>query len=228
MSEIFNDYMSKRLNEIDLKDIKTQKGPVITISRAAGCTSNIISKQLGLRLNEYSGGQKWKVISKEILHESALELKLNPSKIKTIFEAKHRSIFDEIVQTFISGDYPLEKKMIKAVTNVIHRFGVDGYKIIIGRAGNCICSDIKHALHLRIDAPLNWRIQRIERTKKLSKEDATNWIIQTEMNRTNFRNSVKGNKVLSDDYDLIINQSSFSDNEIIEIILISLKQKNII
>lgn len=228
MSEIFNDYMSKRLNEINLNDIKTRNGPVITISRAAGCTSNTISKQLVHLLNEYAGEQKWKVISKEILHDSALELKLNTSKIKTIFEAKNRTLFDEIVQTFISDSYQLEKKMIKTVTNVIHRFGFEGYKIIIGRAGNCICSDIKHSLHIRIDAPLNWRIERVEKTKKISKEEAINCIIQTEKNRTNFRNAVKGKKVESDDYDLTINQASFSETEIINIITTALKQKNII
>jgi cytidylate kinase len=228
MSEIFNEYMSKRLNEINLKDLKKGKGPVITISRMAGCTSNIISKRLVHRLNEYSGEQKWKVISKEILHDSALELKLNPNKIKSIFEAKNRSLFDEIVQTFISEDYQLEKKMIKTVVNVIQRFGAEGYKIIIGRAGNCICSDIQHSLHLRIDAPLNWRIERVEKTKNISKEEAIQWIIQTERNRANFRSSIKGKKVQSDDFDLTINQASFSEDDMVEIILNALKRKNII
>lgn len=228
MSEIFNEYMSKRLNDINLKDFNTRKGPVITISRAAGCTSNSISKQLASHLNESSGIKKWKVISKEILRDSALELELNTKKLKTIFEAKNRSIFDEIVQTFISEEYQLEKKMIKTVVNVIHRFGAEGNKIIIGRAGNCICSDIQHSLHLRIDAPLIWRIERVEKMKNISKEEALNWIIQTERDRTNFRNSIKGKKVQSDDYDLTINQASFSEDDIIEIIIKALKIRNII
>jgi cytidylate kinase len=228
MSEILNDYMSKRLNEINLNDFKTRKGPVITISRAAGCTSNIVSKQLVNRLNELQGEPKWKVISKEILHASALELKLNPHKIKTIFESKNRNVFDEIVQTFISGDYQLEKKMIKTVSNVIHRFGAEGYKIIIGRAGNCICSDIQHSLHIRIDAPLKWRLERVEKTKNISKEEALNWIIQTDKDRDNFRKSVKGKKVESDDYDLTINQSIFSDDDIVEIIINAIKRKKMI
>jgi cytidylate kinase len=228
MSEIFNDYMSKRLNEINLSDFKTKKGPVLTISRAAGCSSYIISKQLVYKLNELREEPKWKVISKEILHDSAVELKLNPQKIKTIFEPKSRNMLDEIMQTFISGDYQLEKKMIKTVTNVIHRFGAEGFNIIIGRAGNCICSDIQHSLHVRLDAPLIWRIDRVQRTKKLTKEEAVNWIIQTENNRANFRKSVKGKKVESNDYDLIINQASFTDDDVTEIIINALKRKNII
>ena len=228
MSKILNDYMSKRLNEINLNDHKTRKGPVITISRAAGCTSNTISRQLEKGLNELMGESMWKVISKEILHDSAIELKLNPDKIKTIFETKNRNLFDEIIQTFISGDYQLEKKMVKTVTNVIHGFGTEGYKIIIGRAGNCICSDIKNSLHIRIDAPLQWRIERVFKTKKISKEEALNWIIQTERDREYFRKSVKGKKVESDDYDLIINQSSFTEDDMIEIILNALKRKDII
>jgi cytidylate kinase len=228
MNQIFNDYMSKRLNVINLNGLKANKGPVITISRAAGCTSNTISKNLVCRLNKIADEPKWEVISKEILHDAALELKLNTNKIKTIFEAKNRNLFDEIVQTFLSEEYQLEKKMIKTVANVIHRFGVEGFKIIIGRAGNCICSDIKHSLHLRIDAPLNWRMERVMKTKKIPKEEALNWIIQTERNRANFRKSIKGKKSQSDDYDIIINQESFSEDEIIDIIFIAMKCKNII
>jgi cytidylate kinase len=228
MSEIFNDYMSKRLNEINLNDIKTKTGPVVTISRTAGCTSNPLAKQLALHLNEFSGKTKWKVISKEILHDSALELKLHPNKIKTIFEAKNRSLFEEIVETFISGDYQLEKEMVKTVIKIIHRFGVEGHKIIIGRAANYICSDIKQSLHIKIDAPLNWRIERIERVKKISKEEAINYILQTEKDRDSFRKSVKGKKILSDDYDLTINQAIFTQEEIIEIIINILKLKKIL
>jgi cytidylate kinase len=228
MSELLDDYLSKRLNQINLKDTKTRKGPVVTISRTAGCSCNPLAKQLSFQLNEFTNGPKWKVISKEILHDSALELKLHPDKIKTIFEAKNRNLFDEIVQTFISGDYKLEKEMIKIVTNVIHRFGAEGYKIIVGRAANCICYDIQHSLHVKIDAPLNWRIERIEKVKNLSKEDAINYILQTEKNRESFRVSVKGKKVQSDDYDLTINQSTFSEDDIIEIIINAMKRKNII
>ncbi|HNW50610.1 MAG TPA: cytidylate kinase-like family protein [Prolixibacteraceae bacterium] len=228
MSAILNEYLSKRLNDINLNDYKIRKGPVITISRIAGCSSNIVSRQLAMKLNEALGEPKWKVISKEILHDSAIEMKLNPSKIKTIFEAKNRNILDEIVQTFISGDYQMEKKMVKTVSNVIHRFGAEGYKIIIGRAGNCICADIQQSLHVRLDAPLNWRIDRIEKTKKISKEEAINWINQTEKDRDNFRKSVKGKKVDGNDFDLIINQASFSDDEIVDIIINASKIKKIL
>jgi cytidylate kinase len=228
MSQIFTDYMSNRLNFINTNNLKNTNGPVITISRTAGCSSNSISKLLLERLNAVEGEQKWEVISKEILRESAIELKLNPNKIKTIFEAKNRNMIDEIVQTFISEDYQLEKRMIKTVSKVIHKFGSEGFKIIIGRAANCICSDIQRSLHIRIDAPLNWRIERVEKTKKLSKEVALNWIVQTEKNRASFIRSVKGKKTQSDDYDLTINQKSFSDDVIIEIILSALKSKKIL
>jgi len=228
MSKIFYDYLSRRLNEINLNNPKDNNGPVITISRAAGCTSNPLAKQLENKLNEIYGETKWEVISKEILHLSALELKLNPNRIKTIFETKNRNLFDEIVQTFISSDYQLEKKMIKTVSNIIHHFGIEGFKIIIGRASNCICSDIQNSLHIRLDAPINWRIERVEKVKKLSKEEAMNCIIKTEKNRDNFRKTIKGKKVQTDDFDLTINQSTFSNEDIIEIIINALKLKKII
>ncbi len=223
MSDIFHEYMTKKLGEVDINNQITNPGPVITISRAAGCSTQHLAEELAVKLNEIVVGKNWEVISKEVLHESAEKLKLDPKQIKSIFKSKDHNFLEEIVQTFLSPEYQLEKKMKKTVIKVIHKFAVEGNKIILGRGGNIICHDIEKAMHIRIDAPLEWRAKRLMKTKKLSYEEALDFIKNTERDRSNFRESLKGAKVNSEDFDLTINQSKFSNEEIIDIVVLALQ-----
>lgn len=228
MNDILYSYMTKRFSDKYIEDFHSSMGPVVTFSRAAGCSLSQLANALASKLNEGQKDKTWDVVSKEILHHSAEILKLQPDTLKSIFKPKNRNLFDEIVQAFISGEYHLEKRMIKTVISVIHNFGVEGHKIIVGRAANIICSDIPNSLHIRIDAPLNWRIEKVMKIKEFSKEEAVNCINQTEKNRDNFRRSVKGDVDQSDTFDLIINQATFSKDQIIDLIINAMKIKKLI
>lgn len=228
MKDIFYDYMSNRLGDLKLDEIKTKPGPVITISRLAGCSSQKLASELAEKLNKIAGKDLWSVISKEVLHESASKLQLHPSQIKSIFKIQDRTVLDDIVQAFLSKDYHLERKMRNTVINVIRRFSIEGHKIILGRGANIICADIEDALHIRIVGPLDWRIGKVMKTKNYSHDQALSCILNTEKDRSNFRKSIKGKKVESEDFDLTLNQSKYSNQELIEIIIAALKMKKII
>ncbi|HEX7584966.1 MAG TPA: hypothetical protein VF373_09780 [Prolixibacteraceae bacterium] len=70
-------YLNKRLYPNDTRYLSahTQTGPVICISREVGCGAVNIAKLLAAELDKQSQVKKWKVLSKEILQQSALELK---------------------------------------------------------------------------------------------------------------------------------------------------------
>ncbi|MFA9391552.1 MAG: AAA family ATPase [Prolixibacteraceae bacterium] len=226
MSDIFHDYMSKRLDDLELSNLKTKPGPVITFSRLAGCSSPKIASELAAKLNSEAQKPLWKVISKEVLHEAAQKLQLEPKKIKTIFKSHDRSVLDDIMQAFLSKDYQLEKKMRNTVLNVIRNFAIKGHIIIVGRGSSIICSDIENALHVRIVAPLEWRIHKVMSSKKYNHEEAVHCIDKIEKERSHFRQSIKGKLVHSEDFDLTINQSKYNNDEIIEIISAALRIKN--
>lgn len=228
MSDILYNYMSKRLSDAEMNELKSKPGPVVTISRMAGCSSQRLARELANRLNQMQGPEHWNVISKEVLQESAEKLQLEPKKIKTVFKIQDRSVLDDVMQAFLSQDYQLERRMRNTVINVIRRFSVEGHKIILGRGANIICSDLELALHVRIIAPLEWRIKKVMNDKKFTRDEALHCIEKTERERTTFRNSIKGKMVGNFDFDLTINQSKFSNAEIIEIIVGALKMKNII
>ncbi|HPR31860.1 MAG TPA: cytidylate kinase-like family protein [Prolixibacteraceae bacterium] len=228
MNDVFHEYMSKRLDEINLNDYHKEPGPVVTLSRVAGCSASNVSNILASSLTELTPILPWKVISKEILRESARELEIHPKKIKEIYKGQNRSLMDEIAQAILSNQNQLERKFRKTIIDVFLRFAYEGNKIFIGRGSNIICSQIKKALHVRIDAPLEWRIHRVMTQRHFSRDEALTCITSTEKNRADFRKSIKGKTVFSEDYDLTINQSKFSDEEIAQIIIKTLSIRNII
>ena len=76
-------YLDKRLHPKDSRypSANTQPGPVICISREVGCGAVNIAKLLASELNKQSLVKKWKVLSKEILQQSARELNMDPYKL---------------------------------------------------------------------------------------------------------------------------------------------------
>lgn len=228
MNDLFQEYMSKRLSEIDFDKLKTRPGPIVTISRAAGCSSSHLSHKLAKKLNLVEPSYKWEVISKEILHESAERLQLHPEHIKKIIKTKDKSFLDEVLQAFMSRDYHLERKTVKTIKEVIHDFAIDGHKIFIGRGAYIICSDIRDAIHVRIDAPLEWRINKMVQTKGKNYAEAAETIRKIENDRKNYLATLKGRPVQYEDFDLTINQSKYNSDEMTEIVYTALHLKKIV
>lgn len=228
MKDIFHDYMSKRLDDLHLHEVKTEPGPVVSISRAAGCSVRRMARKLAEQLSELDRNSHWSMISKEVLHESAGKLKLQPKKIKSVFKVPDRSVFEDVLEAFLSKDYHLERKMRNTVIKVIRQFAIDGHKVFVGRGANSICSDINQAIHIRVEAPLEWRIKKVMHNRNYTREKAVQCIVQTEKDRTNFRKSIRGNKNKDEYFDLIINQECFSNDEIIALIIEAMKLKKLI
>lgn len=228
MNDIFHEYMSKRLNNIDLSKIKNRPGPVITISRAAGCSCSRMAHKLTEKINSIDSTSNWEIISKEILHESAEKLKMHPEEVKKIFEVKDKGFFDDIMQAFLSRDYYFERKTIKTIKDVIFNFAVEGHKVFVGRGAFIICNNIPNSLHIRITAPLDWRINKVMIAKNVKKPEANEIIKTIETNRHNYLAALKGSPFDHEDFDLTINQSKFNSDQIIEIILQAIKDKDII
>ncbi len=189
-------YMNKRFGEISPVRRKESHiaGPVITISRQVGCGGVKIAHNLAEALNEFVICKKWQVISKEVLHESARQLELDPRKVNRLFTPDEHSTFDEILEAFNAKMYKSDRMILKTVKEVIKGFAVDGCCIIVGRAGHIIAKDIEHSLHVRLEAPLDWRIEKIASRNNISTDEAIKFISETEKKTGNFSQALPQQK----------------------------------
>jgi len=221
-------YMSKRLIESNnLGKGAPAPGPVITISREVGCNGIKLAEQIAARLNGTYPIKKWKVLSKEIFYESAKELNLDYERISKVFKQTDKYTFEEILKAFGDRQYKSERRIIKTVVDVIHSFAVEGYCIIVGRAGHVIASDIKNALHLRLFAPLEYRVKTIMENNGLKHDEAIAFINRVENERIAFRKALHENELREYLFDLTINRAIFSTNDIVDMIEMAASKKNL-
>jgi cytidylate kinase len=223
-------YLNKRLEESQAfhKGSKGAAGPVITISREVGCNGLVLARMLATRLNQQRMISEWKVYSKEVFYKSAQELNLDPNKVQKMFKTTDRYTFEEILKALGEKRYKSEAKIAKTVRDVVRSLAIDGFAIIVGRASHIIARDIKNALHLRLTAPLEYRIATIMENNQLKREDAITFINRVEQERRAFRKALREENLHEDYFDMTINRASFSTEQAVELILLALEKKKVL
>lgn len=230
MSNSLMIYLNKRMKEEDsTKKKSTASGPVITISREVGCNGLKLAHLLANRLNTHKLSSDWRVLSKEIFYESARELHMEPERVRKTFKHSDKYTFEEIIKAFNDKNYKSERKIVKTVADVVLSFAIDGFCIIVGRAGHIIAKDIANSLHIRLVAPLDYRVKNIMENNRLNREEAIQFIDKVEKERTAFRKSISSEKELQNElFDISINRAMFTDDEIVDIVEYAVNKKKIL
>ena len=107
-------------------------------------------------------GEEWSVLTKEILEEAAEKLDLHPKKIEYVFESKEKSTWDEVFSAMASKYYKSDKQIKKTVADVVQAMARRGNCVIVGRGGVILTHDIEKSLHLKLQAPLEWRAKQLQ------------------------------------------------------------------
>ena len=218
-------YMSIRTNENPTKE----EGTVITISREYGCEGYELAKLLydaiEKRIKHKENHPKWKILCKEIIKESAMELHSSPEKLSKIVNSDERSILEGI----ISGkNYYSDNRIKKTMHNIIRKYAEQGNVIILGRAGCVITKLFPKTLHIRIIAPFKWRVNHVAEKHKLSLSDAKKKVIEIDNNRSNFIRYFNCDVKEPENFDIIFNRGIFSKEEIVGSIMNILEERKLI
>jgi len=213
-------YLNKRLHQNDPKysGYNSQPGPVISISREVGCGGVNIAKLLANELDKQCVCKKWKVISKEILEESARGLDMDPNKLRNYLKEGDRGIFDDVLSAFSEKRFKSDRKISKTLIDLVLSFANDGYCIIVGRAGHIITKNIEKSLLVKLTAPLDWRIKQIMEKNNLNLREAIEFIEKTEKERENLRKHIAGDHTHTEEFDLTINLSRMKVENAISLI----------
>lgn len=230
--------LSNYLTQDDKKKIgKPQHpGPVVTISRECGCSAKRIATKLSKILTGYNYLSEtktdvdWKWVSKEIIELAAQELEVDANKIRNVFLSEAKKSIHEVTTAFSTSKvYDADDQhVIDTVKSVVRSIAEEGHAIIVGRAASVIAQDIPKRLSIKLQAPLDWRINRIMQISNLSWADAQEYVLEIDRQRDLFVEHVAGRKLDNNDFDLIFNYSTINDDHIVDMIVNLLKNKKII
>ena len=197
-----------------------QTGPVITISRLTGCDGREVAAALVALLNLRHNTNKWKWIDKDIIYHAAHELKTDTNRVETYYQGKALSDMSEMIMAF-SGSFVTDSSVKKAIREVVLSIARDGYAVIIGRGGVSITRDMTNALHIRLVAPLYWRVQNVMKKKGMIIEKAEEYVLETDEKRHKMIVDFLDKKPQAIDFlfDSTLNRSSFSIDQLSALIL---------
>ena len=219
MKKIF-DYFDERYRQEQIEKPEGTSGPLITISRLTGCDGRDVAAALVASLNMKYNTNKWRWVDKEIIHDAAKELKTDSERIESYYMGVSMSSLSEMIMAF-SGSFVTDSTVKKTIKEVVLSIAHEGYAVLIGRGGVSITRNMPNAIHIRLVAPLYWRIENIMRKKGLTLEKAEEYVIDTDEKRYNLIANFLDKKPLNIDYlfDATINRSSFTIPQITEMIM---------
>jgi cytidylate kinase len=187
--------------------------PFITISRETGCHSWNIARMVQQQLNRQAK-IKWQLVTKEILADASREMHLNPAQVKGIIAGEKRSHLSEILHSIENHTYLSDSVVRKKLAEFIESAALRGHVIIVGRAGAIITARIPKGLHVRIVAPLDWRINSIMTQQNIGRKEAQQWIIETDEKRRRLLEDFSGRSMNELIFDMVLNNATLGDEEI--------------
>ncbi|MCK9613531.1 MAG: cytidylate kinase family protein [Bacteroidales bacterium] len=169
MENLLLKYMVERFN-IEKENVKPRENvlPFITISREFGCPAKEIAGKIIKELNQadekLTNRKPWSFISKELLQKASKELNIETGRIIKVLNDKERSSIDEILNALSEKHYYSDRKILKTIDRVIMDFASKGNVIIIGRGGMAVTRSMKMGFHIRLFAPVEWRVEQLMKT----------------------------------------------------------------
>lgn len=235
MENFFNNYLQNyRQMNLETGDFP---GPFITISRQAGCSAKRIAIKLSKILTGYSymsdtkTDAEWRWVDKSMFSQVVDEM------IEEVISGKYDNENGDAVKFLRTVDkafsdetvYDItDKDLIKTLKGIICRLACQGRTIIVGRSAGAILKNVPNKLNVRLEAPTDWRINRMMQIKDLSRAESEQYILRMDQKRDSFIEKVIGRKAENNDFDVIFNYASLEDDLIVDAIINILKNKQII
>ena len=165
--------------------------PFITISRQAGTEAHALGRFILMRLAEYEDPDLktgWDLFDQKLCALIAQNKSLDADydtlvNEKYRAEGLHRMVYEMLIGT------PQQYKIQKKIEEVIRLLARLGKVVIIGRAGFLVARDMPGAIHIRLIASMDYRIQDVMKHDNLSEDQAAKNIREIDAERAAFLKS---------------------------------------
>ena len=193
--------------------------PCITISREFGCQAYPLAEILHKRLNELAESEEeWIVLDRLLLEKIATESGFAKAELEYI--TKVNPIFQTLIRSFVGRKHADPFVVFTYIRKTVRYFAKAGNSIIVGRGGACLTQDLPHAFHVRLVAPLSFKLGIIMKNLGLTEEKARAHIEARQFERDEFTRHFTqtdlSNPYL---YHLLINQERVTLDQIADIIM---------
>lgn len=183
---------------------------VITISRECGSRGQEVAEKLAASMGY------------DLFHHEILETMIHTTKNSRVLletlDEKGMNIVEDLVADLVHEHHLWPDEYSKILLRIMNTIGKHGRAVILGRGGSCALKKIT-ALKIRLVAPASMRLDYIQHTRDLNREDAEKLMVSTDANRTAFvRRYFNCDAEDPANYDLILNTGSLSVDRTVQVI----------
>lgn len=193
----------------------------VTVSRQPGAGAISFSHRLAARLNE-EGQDAWTAWDRELVEKVSAEHGIAKEIIEKIPD-RHQNWLDDLLQSLAVSEVPpdlMEIRAYKRVAATIRALATAGHAIIVGQGGSFITRGMPAGIHVRLIAPLAYRIQSTAEREKLTLHDAAARVAQIDRRRNEFYRRYWPGKVIAPEaFTLTLNSAEMSLEELVECVL---------
>lgn len=200
----------------------------LTISREPGAGGVPLAHRLAERLNAQAGGD-WSAWDQELVEKVSAEHHLKKDAVETIDERPHTWL-DDLVSSFSQHVTQSDVSVFKKVASTIRALATSGHAIIVGRGGRFITDGLAGGIHIRLIAPLEYRIRTTAESFNVSPAAAAKRLAEIDRNRTVFyRQFWPGKSLDPQNFTMTLNSAEMSLDEMVASIvpLISLRDPEV-
>ena len=158
----------------------------ITISRQAGSGGQSLATELANAINRLCPGDKpWCEWDHDLVEKVGAEHHIPNAFIEAMEDADHRW-FNEFVASLSMSCDPEAFKVYRRVAMTIRALAGAGNAIIVGRGGVFITEGLACGLHLRLVAPVEFRVRQMADRLQMPLDEAAVRVHEIDRNRLTF------------------------------------------
>jgi hypothetical protein len=121
---------------------------------------------------------------------TARRLELNPTDVKYLLSSGGKGFAEDVLASF-SASYVSNHRMRKTVSMVVRSIAEQGHVVIVGRGGAGILQNFPNSVHIRLQAPREWRILEVCKSQNLGRPESSRLVEEMDKKRTAFIEMMK-------------------------------------
>ncbi len=208
------DCHAKRAEAMPWEHRKKEALPVVTISRQAGAGGVALAQKLAqyLQAHDKRAACPWTVFDKQLVQKMLEDNKLSDNVAKFMPDEEYSEIRDTVEE--LLGLHPARWTLVEKISETILQLAQMGNAILVGRGANVIIGFIPNAVHVRLVASVEKRVQYCQEHYNFSPEQAAEYVKQTDQGRVHFLKR-HFNRNIDDPslYHLVINTDAVTPDE---------------
>lgn len=192
---------------------------IITIARQFGSGGREIGEALARELGV-------KCYDKELISIAAKESGIDPEVFKNVDEKATNSLLYSLSMglysfgtSYTSEQLPVNDRLYLLQHKIIKKLSSEGPCVFVGRCADYVLREKENVVKIFICADKDYRVKRVINEKGVKSSKAEHIVDKTDKSRANYYNFYSGKKWgLTENYDLSINRTKLSTEQVVKVI----------